>query len=154
MGLGITTVPLSDIPIQIGTELWDFVTLGLSSSFQVKNDGTLWGCGQVNTLGTGSSATGGSPVLQTINCPIALGLNENEPTKVFTLYPNPAETKITIMHSFLQLPEKIIVIDLTGIELMDANNTDTINIEKLSAGTYILQIYSEGKIENHKFIKR
>jgi alpha-tubulin suppressor-like RCC1 family protein len=146
----------SNIPVLISNDSWNYISIGVDYSINIKDDGSLWVCGRNNVgqLGNGVTSQITSYFLSQINCPGSLGLEENEQNKTFALYPNPAIDRITIMNKGFQTPDKISIIDLTGKELKVTYNAENIDIEKLSAGIYILEIQFEGKLENHKFIKQ
>jgi hypothetical protein len=75
--------------------------------------------------------------------------------KSFVYYPIPAKETITIEHA--QPVKNIRVLDITGTEIVrySGNNyTETINIQQLAPGVYILSISDEtGKTLNEKFVK-
>ncbi len=73
-------------------------------------------------------------------------------SKDFVLYPNPAKNTLSLK-SNLEI-EKIIISDLTGkVIITQLNNSTKIDVEKLSEGLYIIEVFSaKGKVTK-KFIK-
>jgi uncharacterized protein (TIGR02145 family) len=84
----------------------------------------------------------------------ALSLQNITSAEQVNVFPNPA-------HSFLNLSinddislDKITILDITGkIVLEQAENLNTINVEKLAKGVYILTAYAGDKKYQEKFIK-
>ena len=71
------------------------------------------------------------------------------------IYPNPAESQLSIQSS--REIDSIVIYDLSGREVMrqNLNNKNSIlNIESLSSGTYLIQIFNKGKLlKSDKLIK-
>ena len=85
----------------------------------------------------------------------SLGLNDFEQETVISLFPNPASTTLN-----LRLPnnvsiDKIIIVDGMGkIVLQQSESTNVINVENLTAGIYLIQVYSGDEKFQTKFIKK
>ena len=72
----------------------------------------------------------------------------------FSIFPNPTNNILTIHNLENKLIDKITISDLTGKKVLEQNNnSNTINVENLQNGMYLLQILSEGKSAVSKFIK-
>ncbi|TRX25223.1 T9SS type A sorting domain-containing protein [Flavobacterium franklandianum] len=72
----------------------------------------------------------------------------------FSIFPNPVKDILTIQNSDSRSFEKVIISDLTGKKVLEQNSgSNTINLEKLQNGMYLLQIISDGKSTVSKFIK-
>jgi hypothetical protein len=73
----------------------------------------------------------------------------------FTVYPNPATSQLQ-----LQVPDgvqidKIAITDILGKQMLQSTENNTsINVENLSAGSYIVQAFSSDKKFQTKFIKQ
>jgi uncharacterized repeat protein (TIGR03803 family) len=71
------------------------------------------------------------------------------------IYPNPVKTILTIQNPENHTIDKIYITDFTGKTVLEQKgNSNTINVEKLQSGTYLLQTNSEGKNSVTKFIKQ
>ena len=81
--------------------------------------------------------------------------NENFNKANFSIYPNPANDIINIIVNENTPIEKIMVFDVSGKKIMEENlNTTSINIQNFQSGMYFLQIESNGKTSQTKFIKQ
>lgn len=71
------------------------------------------------------------------------------------IYPNPAENQINIQSS--RDIDSMVIYDLSGREVMRQSmngKTQNVNIQALSAGTYLVQIFNKGKLlKSDKLIK-
>ena len=82
-----------------------------------------------------------------------LGVVENIFLSKFSIYPNPGATLISIKNPKNSVINKILITDFLGKKVLETSNKEFIDVSKLSAGMYIIQIYSEGKISKEKFLK-
>lgn len=88
----------------------------------------------------------------TISCTLATD-NFNF-DKEISIYPNPTSSVLNINSNNITL-DKVIITDLTGkIILEQTQNTSHINVENLSIGIYIVQVYSGKNKYQNKFIKQ
>jgi hypothetical protein len=72
----------------------------------------------------------------------------------FSIDPNPVKDFISLQNENNLPIDKIDVFDISGKKVLeDLKISETINVEKLSAGVYFLKINSKGKIANIKFVK-
>lgn len=72
----------------------------------------------------------------------------------FAIFPNPVNNILSIQNFENKLIDKITILDLTGkMVLEQENNSNSINVENLQSGMYLLQILSEEKSCVSKFIK-
>lgn len=78
-----------------------------------------------------------------------LSVNENQLSKV-TLFPNPA----TNVLNFSTEVNNVIVYDMSGRTIMNANNTTVVNISELASGNYIVKYEVNGVSQTTKFIKK
>ncbi len=93
---------------------------------------------------TGEEYSG--PVLST-------GINEVSSQNNYAVYPNPGTDHINIRGN--STPSNIRVINMAGQEVLNLNNTNTVNISALPVGNYILKIKDlNSKEESHKLTKK
>jgi hypothetical protein len=61
------------------------------------------------------------------------------------VYPNPTygPVTITIAGELKSTPEQLLVIDPTGKVVISQKNTESVNLETLSAGTYLIQLVAK-----------
>jgi hypothetical protein len=84
---------------------------------------------------------------------MANGLNSRfEPTNLI-VYPNPASAKVTIETSGTAKVQRISVIDLQG-RLLASESANSINVEALQNGIYLLQIETNFGVLYKKFEKQ
>ncbi|WP_310557364.1 ELWxxDGT repeat protein [Flavobacterium sp.] len=85
--------------------------------------------------------------------PLSITENTSNETKI-KIFPNPVKDILTIQNSENLTIDKISITDLTGKKVLEQNtNSNTINVEKLQNGIYVVQIISDGKSSLNKFIK-
>lgn len=76
----------------------------------------------------------------------------NSDSKELKIYPNPSKKEIQLKYK--TKIDKIIISDLSGkVILIQTQNTDKIEIEQLSNGMYIVEVFSGEEKFNRKFIK-
>ncbi len=81
-------------------------------------------------------------------------INETDPA-VFSIFPNPAENELILMHT-MQNAADLKIVDLLGKTVFETQITQSpilVNIEKLSAGIYFLIINENNTIYLRKFVK-
>lgn len=76
----------------------------------------------------------------------------------FNLYPNPVTNMLTITNSENITIKKLIVYDVSGKTIKEQKGNfekeNTLNVENLSAGTYILHVKTESGIAVKKVVKK
>ena len=83
-----------------------------------------------------------------------LGIAQNYIPSKITMYPNPVTTFLTVQLENGCVIDKISITDLSGkIILNQTQKTNTINIENLAHGVYIIEAYSGKEKYNSKFVK-
>ena len=80
-----------------------------------------------------------------------LGLDEYHKTETI-IYPNPASHVLNI--NTTKKIDSVEVYDLVGKFILKADNQQSINVEHLNTGTYIIKIKTGDKIVSKKFIKK
>jgi hypothetical protein len=82
---------------------------------------------------------------------IPLGITVHSlPSNLYTLYPNPSQSKITIEGDTFSKAE---IYNVRGQKIMESNSK-AIGVEELSKGIYFIRIIdSSGKVYNSKFVK-
>ena len=72
-----------------------------------------------------------------------VGINENSQNNLFSVYPNPAQSKINIKAGISLIGKSYSILDITGriilTGIISTENTE-INLNTLSEGTYVLKI--------------
>jgi alpha-tubulin suppressor-like RCC1 family protein len=145
------------LPTMIGSGTdWYKIAAGYMQSKALKTDNSLWVWGTNISGQFGNGTTNpdyGVPV--NVSCPTNLTIKDNQDiVDSFKLYPNPAKNILTIQTPENHTIDKITITDLTGKKVLEQKgNSNTINVEKLQQGTYLLQTNSEGKNSITKFMK-
>ena len=149
----------------VGTQIRDVVSgagfrymsslnthFGIGSDSSVSSIAVYWPSGTVDVINNPGINT-------TINITEGETLSlENSFIGEFVLYPNPVKNTLTIGSS-LDLDQSIIsVFDIAGRRVLNyklADNINSIDVSRLSAGEYILRIITKEKlISSEKFIKQ
>jgi hypothetical protein len=141
--------------VQSGTGFRNMSTLnthfGLGSNTEVTQMIVRWPSGIVDTI---NNITANQTVLVVEGSSLAVNSFNNS---TFTIYPNPVKSNINIVMSATSTVElkTAQVFDLNGrIVLETTISNQSINVDKLSTGTYILLLKdAEGKHYTEKFIK-
>lgn len=85
--------------------------------------------------------------------PVLLGSDENKPGKL-TIYPNPASNQINLSSTDNTLLDNIIISDMTGKVLIEKTcYNNSIPVENLANGLYVIQAFSGENKYQSKFIK-
>jgi sugar lactone lactonase YvrE len=83
-----------------------------------------------------------------------LGVTQNDIPSKITIYPNPVAKLLTVQLENDCVLDKISIADLSGkIILTQSQNSNTINVENLAQGIYILEAYSGEDKYVSKFVK-
>ena len=155
--LGIPAQVYTYIPKQMGTSTdWGNTISGSSGfSLALRQDGNLysWGSGIDGQLGIGNiSLNAPSPAL--ITCPPTLSIKDNNfESTTFSVYPNPANDFVTIKSNYNETISSLKIIDVLGKTVFIQNNNETINIQNLTKGIYVIQISTENINYIQKLIK-
>jgi hypothetical protein len=90
------------------------------------------------------------------NLPGICDVGVEEKFDSFEIWPNPAQEKVSV--KTISFIDRYSVHDLSGREIVshktNATTSFQIDISELTAGTYLLSIYSEGQPLTQKFIKK
>lgn len=79
------------------------------------------------------------------------GINEASANNALSIYPNPVNDKLTINTTAIIDNEKIY--NINGQLVFERKSGTEINVSKLSAGIYILELSSGGALSRMKFVK-
>jgi hypothetical protein len=81
-----------------------------------------------------------------------VGIQDIKSKPEFSIYPNPAQERITIESK--EKIERVEILDLSGkLKQLDVNKT-SLDISGLSPGMYILNVYSKNGVSTNSFIKQ
>ena len=81
---------------------------------------------------------------------LGVGVNEVELVNAVSIHPNPTSNSFTVGMDNL---ESIEIFNLLGQIMQTAENTNTVNIENLETGTYLVKVKSQNKIYTAKLVK-
>ena len=141
LGNGTTVREL--LPIQIGTDSnWNKILTSYASNLAIKNDGSMhaWGNNSSGQLASGSILTNVAPTI--IDCPISLGVNQNETNQVFKLYPNPVKDLLTI-ETTISI-SKVTIYNIMGQEVKNSiKNNSQLDLTDLVHGVYLVKISND-----------
>ncbi|MBL0095962.1 MAG: T9SS type A sorting domain-containing protein [Bacteroidetes bacterium] len=73
-------------------------------------------------------------------------------SKTLLLYPNPANQYVILKYTGNESISRVIILDITGREVLQVNNTDIIDTSVLTDGLYFVKANVEGKWFNGSFI--
>jgi len=131
-------------------------------SLFLKNNGTVWACGQngFGQLGDGTT-TNDFTIVQTIGLCNFLSVEENSVLNNMSIYPNPSNGIFNLnveLQSNIKL--QIGIYNLTGqlvksinsSEFIEGINVKNIDASELSNGTYFVKVYNENLNKPLKFI--
>jgi alpha-tubulin suppressor-like RCC1 family protein len=152
--LGDGTLINKLIPTAVSTSAttWQQIISKFYHCAAIKSDGTLytWGKNLYGEMGDGTGISKSLPTL--IVCPTLA--NDQFEISNFSIYPNPAPSVLNISWNENSALTKIKITDISGkIVLEQFENLSSINIENLSNGLYIIQLFSESNVYQSKFIK-
>jgi len=81
---------------------------------------------------------------------LGVGVNDVALVNAVSIHPNPTSNSFTIGMDNL---ESIEIFNLLGQIMQTAENTNTVNIENLETGTYLVKVKSQNKIYTAKLVK-
>ncbi|MGE3825041.1 MAG: T9SS type A sorting domain-containing protein, partial [Bacteroidia bacterium] len=90
-----------------------------------------------------------------IALPEAIGIDEEEENDEIRLYPNPANTQLTIQTN-INGKSDYFIYDLTGSLLQSGSfiQAKTIDVKGFAEGVYVIQLQTEQGIVSKKFVKQ
>ena len=82
-----------------------------------------------------------------------LSVSDLQKKSTVTLYPNPVKQILNLTSE--SKINKIIISDFSGRKVLEKslNGENRIDVQSLTAGTYLIQIFTENDVETTKFIK-
>jgi alpha-tubulin suppressor-like RCC1 family protein len=128
-----------------------FSSLYLSTNQQLNSTGQ----NHVGQLGNGTMDN--SSAFGQITCPSEIVLSETQFDLINSLsvYPNPVKNSLSISLKDGYGIQKLVIYDVTGKQVKyQEGNTDSINVEDLKSGFYMLEVTINDKKEVRKFIKQ
>lgn len=154
--LGLGTIAGSNYsPAQVGTDNdWIDIRSGLYFGAALKASGEIytWGRNDYGQLGTGNLVNSSIPVV--VNCSGVLSSKDFNVLNI-KMYPNPVKDVLTI--SLDTEITSISIYNLMGQEVIakSVNATENkIDVSSLHAGTYLVKIQANNKMETIKMIKQ
>jgi photosystem II stability/assembly factor-like uncharacterized protein len=141
---------------------WSPILTSTIQQYSVNGVGTYYSTGvyeiQSNkagiTIGGTFSKVDGSGGILKFNSLLEVEENLNLKTDI-KIYPNPVKTVLNLTIPDNKQIDKIIITDLIGnVVLEQTQNTSHVNIESLSNGIYIIQVFSGQEKFTNKFIKQ
>lgn len=88
---------------------------------------------------------------------VALSLTENQLVKLIQIYPNPAESFISIANQSEWSIDKVSIYAINGSKVKEVssfNNNQTIDVSSLQSGLYLISIQTNNQTLNYKFLKK
>jgi alpha-tubulin suppressor-like RCC1 family protein len=142
-------------PVLVSITNVQSISCGQGYSLAIGATNKLWAAGTNVTSQFGNGTSTGTYVFKEIACPVLSTFNFEDALRTIKVYPNPVKNILTIQNPKNISFDKITIFDLTGKTVLEQKgNSNTINVEKLQQGTYLLQTNSEGKNSATKFIKQ
>jgi alpha-tubulin suppressor-like RCC1 family protein len=169
-------IPFVNYPIEFGLGQWgDVVSSGSTHTIGLRDDVRnaniitdemyAWGWGRHGQLGNGTSGSLMTTTL--IACPtttiIAAQFKNSEslksdtknPDAIFKIFPNPVDDILNLETTENAKIENIIITDITGKTFLEqTQNTNQVDIQKLSKGIYIVTVTIDGLEYQEKIIKK
>jgi subtilisin family serine protease len=99
-----------------------------------------WGAGKVNAYAAVQLAL------------VTVGQQEIKNDVSWSIYPNPVAENLNITN-LPTIDQEVEIIDITGKVIRKKVENNSISLQHLDSGTYLLRIQIKGKIEQQKFIK-
>lgn len=129
--------------------------VNIYSIIALNSSGQLFGTGQNHVGQLGDSSLIQRTSFVSVNCPFVLENESFDLVNNFILYPNPVKNTLNI--SLQDNPEiqKLMIYDITGKQVKyEEGNVNSINVEDLKSGFYLLKITINDKTEVRKFLKQ
>jgi alpha-tubulin suppressor-like RCC1 family protein len=130
------------------------ISSGFLYSLVIGSSDKLWATGTNANMQFGNGTTTSSNIFIEVACPTLSTLSFEEIMNSIKVFPNPVKNILSIQNPENLSINKITISDLTGKKVLEQKtNSNTINVEKLPNGTYLLQTTSDGENSVTKFIK-
>lgn len=158
--LGDNTLINKNVPTQLGTSTnWTNASTGGKFVVALTTDAIFfisirtWGNNEFGQLGDGTTVNKLVPT--SINSCNVLGLdNENLERNSFSVYPNPSSSILNVHNQENLQIDKLTIYDVSGKKILEqSQNLNSINVQNFESGIYFLQITSNNKSTQIKFIK-
>lgn len=154
---GLATPASSTSFVQVASSVdQNNIDTNLFSSLYLSTSKQFNGTGQNHVGQLGNGTTNNSSIFGQIACPSEIVLSESQfdSPKALSIYPNPVKNTLNIsLQENLEI-QKVVIYDVTGKQVKyQEGNTDSINVEDLKSGFYLLEVTINDKSEVKKFIK-
>ncbi|WP_234110530.1 SBBP repeat-containing protein [Chryseobacterium sp. R2A-55] len=150
-----------------GSRIWGTYIGGTGDDFGAFSSTDSWGnvyiTGNTNSSNNISSANayqtsnnGGNDAFLTKLNPFGILKTAETNTYSVKIYPNPATDFIKVQHSKNEKISKVEIFDMEGkmVKNIPSLSQNTVDVKSLSAGMYLMKIYSATEVINTKFLKK
>lgn len=142
-----------DLPLGLGFRFFSAFTMNGAIDVMNLTDNQRMTLSQNDFGGslTGNVGNGFIQHFEVVNSPYEVSITEQEETQTFTVYPNPASDFINVEYSQTGKVDYVLY-NIIGQEVIKGSDQQSfkINTSHLAAGTYILEVRSNQKVETHK----
>lgn len=154
--LGIGNIVDSPVPTQIPgfSGVTDIFSAIDANFYLVKADGSLWACGSASMLGGASNVASNVPLQVPGLCSLFTGSNGMVEPDLSEIFPNPFTGEI-FLRGF-DGPLSVRVFDVKGrvmLEEFELNQVNSLNLNHLHSGLYLLEIVSHGSRISRRIVK-
>lgn len=120
------------------------------------NDGVLTVDEDYNHNGDASDDdTNGNSIPDYLEAAVALGVDAVPAlSKNISLYPNPATDILNISNATGKVISEIAVYSVNGVKVKQITEGNSVNVNDLQSGLYLVQVKVENQVLNYKFIKK
>lgn len=120
------------------------------------NDGVLTVDEDYNHNGDASDDdTNGNSIPDYLEAAVALGVDAVPAlSKNINLYPNPATDILNISNAKGKVISEIAVYSVNGVKVKQITEGNSVNVNDLQSGLYLVQVKVENQVLNYKFIKK
>lgn len=132
---------------------WAFASTGYNFSLALKNDGSLWSTGRNQYGQLGDGTTQDRNYFAEISCSNLGVTNFNKQNQSF-ISPNPTNGIVTVSLKNNETIKKVSVYNNNGSLLVEKTNTNTLDINSLPEGLYLIKIETEQAVYVEKVIKK
>ncbi len=153
--LGNSAYSYSTAPLNITTiSNWSSkISTNFYSTQILSSNGQLYGAGQNHVGQLANNGNANVTNLSLVTCPSVLSSDTFDSQNIISLYPNPVSNQLNISTS--SEIQKLAIYDVTGKQVKyQEGNTNTIDVQELKSGFYLIEITIDGNKEIKKFLKQ